>query len=162
MLLSYFNHCPQLGRGRRLRRAIVASERVPRRCERRGNIDGKNDRDSFCSSCFFCAFHSSRINFLCFFLTTHLTTTRASLTQDAFGQFLFRCADESGSRRVLNPKTARARLTSINSDVTFLLESLRSWRTSSPSLPSFYLSSMCVIAYELQYFSHFFCVALTI
>lgn len=140
MLLSYFNHCSVLGRvavvydGQLLRaNAFLDSLR-----ERRGNIDGKNDRDSFCSR-FFCAFHSSRINFLCFFLTTHLITDHHSLTRDAFGQFLFRCADE---RRVLNPKTARAHLTSINSNVTFRLESLRS--THILSLSSLFLFVLSV------------------
>lgn len=77
------------GRGRRSRWAIVAGECVSLLCER-GNIDGKNDRASFCS-CFFCAFHSSRINFLCFFLTTHLTTGRRSfpLARMPLGSFYF-------------------------------------------------------------------------
>lgn len=111
-------------------RAIVAGECVPLHCER-GNIDGKNDRASFCSCLLLrVPFIAYQFSLLFPYHSSHQRPPLVPAHADAFGQFLFHRADESGSRS--NPETARAHLTSINNDVTFRPESLRS--THSPSL----------------------------
>lgn len=137
MLLSYFNLCQAEPSGRgwrafttgnccgrmhstalccsqREREKDRATEPVPRKHRR------KNDRAASFCSCFFCAFHSSRINFLCFFLT--LISPDHSSRSDALGSFYFARALTGLTRaRVacLTGKTTRAHLTFINKTLRF-------------------------------------------